>query len=299
MGSLKKYTDKLYLKQWGLGYLKASLADIIREKKSKLSFEWLPLNDTSTSWADPFIFRGPDKKVNILFESVSTVKLDGNISLLTCDDDMNIESEKVILDNGQHLSYPFTYQENGKIYVIPENAFSGGLYAYELDYPSGRLHNKTEMLPFKVIDPTILKADNRYWMFCTMLGDTLNSDLHIFYADSLLGPYTAHSGNPVRSDLIGSRPAGNFIVVDGGIYRPAQNCVNYYGESITINKVNLLTTTRFEEEVYMTIEPNEADEFNYGIHTINAIDDLIIVDGQKVHFQPVRQLGRKIRKIFN
>jgi len=299
MGSIKKYTDKLYLKQWGLGYLKASIADIIREKKTRLSFHWLPMNNTHTSWADPFIFKGSGNRINILFESVSTVKLNGNISLLVCDNDMNIESEKLILDNGHHLSYPFIFEEEGKMYLIPENAFSGGLYAYQYDPQTGELSQKTELLPYKVIDPTILKADNKYWLFCTMLGDNLNRDLHIFYADSLMGPYKPHTGNPVRSDLVGSRPAGKFIVVDGIIYRPAQNCTNYYGESITINRINLLTTTRFEEEAYMTIEPNPGDEFNYGIHTINAVDDLIIVDGQKIHFQPVRQLGRRIMKMFN
>jgi len=299
MGSIKKYTDKLYLKQWGLGYLHASLADIIREKKSRLSFHWLPLENTKISWADPFIFKGPDKKVNILFESVSTVRLDGNISLLVCDQNMQIESERRVLDNGLHLSYPFIFEENGKMFLIPENAFSGSLFAYEYDYASGQVSNKRELLPYKVIDPTILKADNKYWLFCTMLGDSLNRDLHIFYADNLMGPYKPHAGNPVKSNLVGSRPAGRFIVVDGIIYRPAQNCANYYGESITINRINLLTTSRFEEEAYMTIEPNPDDEFSYGIHTINSVDDMIIVDGQKIHFQPVQQLGRKIRKIFN
>ncbi len=299
MGSIKKYTDKLYLKQWGLGYLRGNLADIIREKRTSLSFEWLPLPDSKTSWADPFILRSPEGKICVLFESVSTVKLDGNISLLQLDENMNPLSEKVILDNGYHLSYPFIYQEGGKTYVIPENAFSGNLFAYELDFSTGQLTDKKMILDEKVIDPTIIKADNKYWLFCTKLGDRLNSDLHIYYSENLLGPYISHAGNPVKSDLAASRPAGNFIEVDGNIYRPSQNCVNFYGESITINRITVLTTTLFEEEPYMTIEPNPSDEFNYGIHTINSIDGMIIVDGQKSHFMPVSQLGRKIKNIFN
>ncbi|HLG41570.1 MAG TPA: hypothetical protein VI461_17955, partial [Chitinophagaceae bacterium] len=105
--------------------------------------------------------------------------------------------------------------------------------------------------------------------------------------------------NPVKSNLNGSRPAGNFIEVDGAIYRPSQNSRNYYGESITINKIKTLTTSTFEEEEYMIIEPNKNDEFNYGIHTINAVDDIIIVDGQKGYFEPVRQLRRKLKNIFS
>ena len=145
-----------------------------------------------------------------------------------------------------------------------------------------------------LLDSTIVRHEGKYWLFATRLGDGFNSDLH-FYADNLFGPYTEHKANPVKSDLNGSRPAGNLIDVDGQLYRPSQNCRNYYGESITINRIKTLTTEAFEEEEYMVIEPNKNDEFNYGIHTINAIDDLIIVDGPKGYFEPVNQLRRKLK----
>ena len=86
--------------------------------------------------------------------------------------------------------------------------------------------------------------------------------------------------------------------MDGAIYRPTQNCRNYYGESLTINKIVKLTTSEFTEEEHMVIKPNKQDEFNYGIHTINVVDDIIIVDGQKSYFQPLQQLGRKLKRIF-
>jgi hypothetical protein len=299
MGLLKKYSDKLYLKQWGIGFLKGNIADIIRNRQSALSFEWISLNDKSISYADPFVFKTDDGRINILFESVSSHNLDGKISLMVCNDNLEPVFEKVVLNTNDHLSYPYVFRENGKIYVFPENAFGGSLNAYEFDPVTNSLINKKEIIKKPLLDSTILKYENRYWLFATFLGDTLNSDLHIFYADHLMGPYTAHSGNPVKRQLNGSRPAGNFIQVDGEIYRPTQNCSNYYGESITINRIKVLTTTRFEEEEHMLIEPNKNDEFNYGIHTINAVDDIIIVDGQKGHFEPVQQLSRKLKNIFN
>ena len=299
MGLLKKYSDKLYLKQWGIGFLKASMADIIRNKTTELSFEWMSLNNKTVSYADPFVFKTGDGRINILFENVSTYHLDGKISLMVCNNDLEPMLEKVVLDTNDHLSYPYVYQENGKTYVFPENAFGGALNCYEFDPVKNILVNKREILNLPLLDSTILRHQNKYWLFATLLGDTLNSDLHIFYADSLLGPYTAHKANPVKRQLNGSRPAGNFIEVDGAIYRPTQNCSNYYGESITINKITTLTTTEFQEEEYMVIQPNKNDEFNYGIHTINAVDDIIIVDGQKSYFEPVQQLSRKLKNIFN
>jgi len=299
MSFVKKYSDKLFLKQWGLGFMRGNIADIIRNKKTGLSFDWLSLEDKGISQADPFIFKTDDGRINILFESVSTLSLDGKISLMVCNEDLVPIFQKVILETKDHLSYPFVYKENGRIYVFPENAFSGSLNCYEFDPAQRSFIHKKEIIKAPLLDSTILKYNNKYWLFATMLGDGYNSDLHIFYSDSLLGTYTPHAGNPVKQMLDGARPAGNFIEVDGEVYRPAQNCSNYYGESMTINKITKLTTTEFSEEEYMVIEPNKNDEFNYGIHTINVVDDIIIVDGQKSYFQPVQQLSRKLKNIFN
>lgn len=295
---LKKYSDKLYLKQWNLGFMKGCIADIIRHKRTNLQFEWMPISHHSISYADPFIFKTDDGLINILFETVTSNSLNGKISLLVCNDRMNPVLQKVVLDTKEHLSYPFVYKENGSIFVFPENALSGALYGYEFDQLQQTLINKKMIIHQPILDPTIMKFENRYWLFGTLLGHTFNSDLHIFYSDNLFGPYTPHAGNPVKKNLNGSRPAGNCIEVDGHIYRPAQNCSTYYGESITINRITALSTTEFKEEAYMVIKPAKQDTFNYGIHTINVVDDIIIADGQKGHFQPVQQLGRKLKKIL-
>jgi hypothetical protein len=299
MSFVKKYSDKLYLKQWGIGFLKGSIADVIRNKKADLSFDWISPEDKTISYADPFIFKTDDGRINILFESVSTHNLDGKISLMVFKDLTAPVLQKVVLDRKDHLSYPFVYKEAGKIYVFPENAFGGSLYCYEFDQANRTFINRKEIISLPLLDSTILKYENRYWLFATMLGEAYNSDLHIFYSETLFGPYTPHQGNPVKKQLNGARPAGNFIEVDGAIYRPAQNCRNYYGESITINKIKTLTTAEFEEEEHMIIEANKNDDFSYGIHTINVVDDIIIVDGQKSYFQPVRQLNRKLKSYFN
>ena len=156
---------------------------------------------------------------------------------MVCNESMEPVLEKVLLDSNDHLSYPFVWKENGRIYVFPENAFSGSLFCYEFDPSRKTFINKKEILQQAVLDSTILKYDNKYWLFATFLGATFNSDLQIFYADNLMGPYTAHAGNPVKGRTMGRDSAGNFIEVDRAIYRPAQNCSNYYGESITINKI--------------------------------------------------------------
>jgi hypothetical protein len=186
MSFVKKYSDKLYMKQWGLGFLRASIADIIRNKRTDLSFEWLPLANRGVSQADPFLFKSDDGRLNILFESVSTTSLDGKISLIVCNEALDPVLQKDVLTTKDHLSYPFVYRENGTIYVFPESAFSGSLYCYEYDQLRRSFANKREILKAPLLDSTILKYENRYWLFATMLGANYNSDLHIFYSDHLL-----------------------------------------------------------------------------------------------------------------
>ena len=97
----------------------------------------------------------------------------------------------------------------------------------------------------------------------------------------------------LRIPPMNSRPAGNFIEVDDNIYRPTQNCSNFYGESLVINKVNVLNEDIFKEEPYMTISINEKNLNNnriHTIHTINVLDDIIAIDGQKWTFSPANQL---------
>lgn len=298
MGLWKKYSDKLYLKQWSIGFAKATMEELIRNKRSSLPIQWLSPESNKFSYADPFIFRTEDGQVHVLFESVSTVDLDGKITLMTIDNQLNPVSQKTLLETEAHLSYPFVYKEDGKIYVFPENAFSGSLYCYQFDPATQTLINKKEVINQPVVDATITKYDGKYWLFGTMVGERRNSDLHIFYSNNLTGPYTIHPGNPVKRDLYSARPAGNLVIVDGNLYRPAQNCSSYYGESISINKITKLNTTQFAEEEYFTIQANKNDQFNYGIHTINACGDTIIVDGQKKYFQPVQQLTRKLKSFF-
>ena len=62
---------------------------------------------------------------------------------------------------------------------------------------------------------------------------------------------------------------------------------------MTINKVIELNEHKVTEELYMTIKINKNNRFNFGmhtIHTINVMNDIIVVDGIKWTFSPIIQL---------
>ena len=67
---------------------------------------------------------------------------------------------------------------------------------------------------------------------------------------------------------------------------------------MTINKVNVLNESDFQEEDYMTIAINRDNPFNDNvltIHTINILGDIIAVDGIKWTFSPKNQWKNFLR----
>jgi hypothetical protein len=292
-GFISKFIDKLFVKQWQIGLCKGDIAEIIRSKVFNPEIKWLPLNTLAYFHADPFLLKTNDGSLNILFEDFAFKDYYGKIASMKIDENFNQGNKVILLDTKSHLSYPFIISENNRTFVFPEAGYSGRLTCYEYDEAKQILMFHKVIMDLPVLDPTIIKYNNKYWMFGTLIGKDSDKKLNIYFADDLLGPYTHHPGNPVKDSMNGSRPAGSFIVVDNNIYRPSQNSENQYGESITINKVVKLDETSFVEEPYMDIQINQNKKSNgeiLTIHTLNVVDDVIVVDGTRWTFSPRIQL---------
>ena len=70
--------------------------------------------------------------------------------------------------------------------------------------------------------------------------------------------------------------------MDGALYRPAQNCARRYGGGLTINRVCELSERRFREEMTLTFRPSPESEWPDGLHTINSLGGVTVVDGLRV-----------------
>ena len=293
--NLKRFYYKFCcVMQWNIGFAKYNIADIIREKRNDLKFKWLPLEKGGKSIADPFIFKSDDKKLHVIYEEFSMInpKKYGKIVLSILSEDFIPSFNKEILDSKSHSSYPFILTENNQTYIIPESSQRGKVSCYQFDFVNKCLINERIIINnLPLLDSTIFKHNNKFWLFATLADHKFDhSKLYIYYADSLFGEYKPHKKNPVKQGLNGTRPAGNIIVVDNEIYRPAQNCKEYYGKSITINKIITLNENEFKEEDYLQITAEKKGVYSEGIHTINFLDDIIVVDGIKMIFMPLKKM---------
>jgi len=288
-----KYLSKLFFKKWIIGVCNDNIENIIRKKTFEPQIEWLKFKGFESFYADPFILSVKEDEIKLLYEIYPYCENYGKIALLTLDNKFKIRENKQILDTKSHLSYPFVYRENNKTYIFPESAQNKKLSCFEFDQEKEEMSFIKDLIDLPLRDSTILKYQEKYWIFGTQSDNGADYKLHIYVSENLLGKYRSLTINPIKNGLDGTRAAGNFFEVDGVIYRPAQNCKNSYGESINIYKVNELSETAFREEPYMTIKIDSDQSFNKGIHsvhTLNILGSIIVIDGEQWIFAPWQQL---------
>ena len=301
--SLNHYYFKLFcVMQWNIGLGRYDIKDIITNKRTDLKFSWLPLNKNANSFADPFIFRSANKQLNLVYEEFSMIDLKqhGRILVSVLDNNFLPQSTADLLVSDTHTSYPFVFIEDNITYIIPETSKKKKVSCYQYDEASKSLINERVLINnLPLLDSTIFKYEGKYWLFATLADHQFDhSKLYIYYADSLFGTYKPHALNSVKYGLDGTRPAGNLFVIDGEIYRPAQNCKDYYGKSLTINKITKLNENEFSEEVYLILTGGKDSPFKEGLHTMNVLEDIIVVDGIKMIFNPIKKWQLFLQKKF-
>jgi hypothetical protein len=189
---------------------------------------------------------------------------------------------ETVLDTGSHISYPQILTDEGSRFLTVEAPFENetALYRAE-DFPRGWVKHTVLLTETPTVDPTVFAHAGRWWLICTLGGDR---DLHIWHASRLEGPWRPHSGNPVKSDSASARPAGRPFMLDGELYRPAQDCSSVYGARVVIQRIDALDERHYEETTVATIEPDPTGPFPGGLHTVSALGDSTLIDGKRWTF---------------
>jgi hypothetical protein len=233
-------------------------------------------------WADPFPVEFEDRRFIFVEEFFFQTQL-GRISLFEIDSAGKAQGPVPVLERDYHLSYPFVFEWQGTHYMIPETFASGQIELFRAEnFPHGWVLDRVLIPNIRAVDATLAFMHGRWWMFASVAAEGEAWDeLSIFHADSPLGPWTAHSGNPVKSDARSARPAGRIFEWNDKFYRPAQDCSARYGHSIVIHEVVRITPDEFVETQVSRIEPAWTDHL-LATHTINADGALTVIDGQQL-----------------
>ena len=194
-------------------------------------------------------------------------------------------------------SYPQVLRHEGQFYLVPEAARAGCIRLYRaVSFPTSWVLDRVLVSNFSGVNPTVLRHEDRWWLFATDSRDQDETNLHVFYSDDLFGPWRAHRLNPVKTDLAGSRPAGMPFISDGRLLRPAQDGTTCRSGTIVLNHVRHLTPDAFLEEPVEFIRPDPAGPYPKGIRTVNGIAGLTVIDGKRSQ-RSLRRLLAGVRNI--
>jgi hypothetical protein len=237
-------------------------------------------------WADPFPVKSSNKYFIFMEEYIYKNKK-GHIAVIEMDKKGKYKRSIKVLEKGYHLSYPFVFRWCGGYYMIPETVQSRSIELYRCTaFPLNWKLEKILMSNIKAVDTTLAEINGLWWMFVNIGIDGTSNDveLHLFYANTPLGPWNSHKHNPVKSDVRSARSAGRIIFWQGEMYRPSQDCSEGYGYAVSMNKIIRIDPERYIETEVSKILPQWTRNV-IANHTLNSCDNLIVIDGMMKTFK--------------
>lgn len=271
--------------KWDLAVLPRSIENALSSNFLSNPFN-LHLSTGNTFYADPFGIQN-SKGIQILTEKFDYKTGLGSLTSLNFSHGKKEEHSIKGLPNDKHLSYPYLYQEKGKTYCIPETLSANEIALYEAIQFPGEWKKVCTLVPsFRGVDATLFHWEGKYWLACTNEDDNPRANLFLFHSNNLMGPYTAHLLNPVKTDIRSARPAGTPFIINGKLLRPSQDCSKTYGGAIVLNEITTLTEHSFAENIVKTLGPLPGTAFAAGMHTLSQSGDFTLVDGKVHRFNP-------------
>lgn len=289
---IRKFKKYFWKEQWSIAIFRGKIADFVEGNIKEKDLNWLFSDYKDGFRADPFLIE-KGTETFLFFEEFEYAKQKGRIMVSKIIEDERgkilASKAKVALEKDTHISYPFVFSYNEDVFMLPETSSENEIALYRaIKFPLKWEKEKVLIPNFAGIDATLHFAKNKWWIFCADEKIGGNKNLQIFFADDLFGEWKAHSQNPVKRDIQGSRMAGALFVWKGKLIRPAQNCEGTYGKAIVLNEVTDFSTENFKEKTVSTFTTNKKSEYSEGMHTISASEYFVTIDAKK--FLGIRKL---------
>ena len=230
-------------------------------------------------WGDPFVMQRGGRYYVFVEEKLYTAGR-GHIACLTLDADGRLLEQHVVLERPYHLSYPFVFEHQGQVFMLPETAANRTLELYRCtQFPGQWELLKTLMTDVYAVDATLLEQQGKTWLFANVkeTGRSSLNALYLFWAESpLANSWTPHPRNPVVRDIASARPAGRVFMQDGQLIRPSQDSSSRYGYALKFNRIMKLNEREYQEETVAAFTPSGGKI--RATHTFNQAGGLTVID---------------------
>lgn len=217
--------------------------------------------------ADPFVIN-VNKKNYLLAEEYSFDTFKGTIVAYELQG-KNSKRIGTIIEESFHMSFPYLFKFQNKIFMVPETSENNDIRIYEsVEFPYKWKLNQVVMTNVFAVDSMIFNSQNKWWLFSNINpdgGSDACSELYIFSSDNpLSGDWKPHKLNPVIVNSDNARNGG-ILYKNDKIFRVSQRQdFGRYGAEFAINEIITLTKSKFIERKIMHIKP---DIINNGLAT--------------------------------
>lgn len=232
-------------------------------------------------WADPFVLWHEDAHY-LFMEEYHYKTGKGRIVVMVSDGKGAFGPAHVALEEEGHLSYPFVFRDGDRIYMVPETNQQRRVTLYEaIEFPYTWRPVRNLLDGERACDATLFCHEGMWWLFVNFADPewtSFNEQLYLFYSEDLReGTWKPHPLNPIVSDPTGARCAGKIFRHANKIYRPTQDCAQFYGSGIVMKEILELSKDGYKEREVQRFRPHWNSGYS-GMHTLNYDHGLTVID---------------------
>lgn len=279
---ISRREERGLVRQWFLLWGRVNKEWLLNPQPAKLRKLLPPLD---RNWADPFLWKRGDDWF-IFCEEWLCSKPHAHIAVMQISRDGQVVSPtRPVLVKDHHLSYPFLFEHEGTLHMIPEGGEGRAVDVYQCEeFPERWRKRATLMRDIRYVDATLLEHGGKWWLFATIKRGmfALNRDLFVFWADTpLTDKWNPLPSNPVVRGLESARPAGRVFELGGKLFRPSQNCLVRYGHCLRINEIVRLEAKGYRERLVTEVKPDWEGNVRAN-HHIDWLDGSVVMDAQRL-----------------
>lgn len=275
----------LHTEIWRVGVINAPIQEVAQAASLEhFAVTWIAAKKSLCFLADPFgIWR--DGTLYLFAEAYDYRTRRGYIVAYMLDKDFTVLEERKVLEEEWHLSYPYIFEADDEIWMLPEGYKSGRLTLYKaVEFPWRWQPETCFSFPEAAIDATPYFHAGRWWMFYTPPSPKAarTNTLKLATADQLFGPWDNVPVQTLREDIHGARMGGTPFELNGNILLPTQDCSRTYGGALQLLSLPESTLAQPTLSQGRRIEaPRSHAPFIDGLHTLAQAGPVTLIDTKR------------------
>ena len=227
--------------------------------------------------ADSFLYAKED--VLFLFYELQHWDDPGYIAMIKTSDLKTWTKPQIVLKESFHLSFPYVFEDNGNVYMIPESQECDSIRLYQANkhltsfsYIRTLLHQKRiKDIHYNFNDSHVYKKGDKYYLFTSYQKNWMYYQELYITDDLLKGTFIKHPMSPICASNEFGRNGGSLIHYNDKLLRVTQDCHNNYGDNISLMEITELDERNYKEQLFRQNIFPQNNIFIDGGHQLNII----------------------------